>query len=129
MEWTLSNAKIYDIFQAILRPLPSLPTKLCILGDNCLIFFFLSDPSPITDHWLPLSLTDWLADWLINCSLVDLIDVTLACEDDNSKLVEVVTIAEVQSWSRLCFLVWSGLVKIFKFRFCLNADVWLSVWS
>ena len=30
-----------------------------------------------------------------DCCLVDLIDVTLACEDANSKLVEVVTFADV----------------------------------
>ena len=41
---------------------------------------------PESDHWQPLSLTD---------SLTDLIDVTLACEDANSKLVEVVTVADV----------------------------------
>ena len=32
---------------------------------------------------------------LTNCCLVDLIDVTLACEDANSKLVDVVTVADV----------------------------------
>ena len=37
--------------------------------------------------WLPLSLT--------NSCLVDLIDVTLACEDANSKLVKVVTVTHV----------------------------------
>ena len=32
---------------------------------------------------------------LTHCCLVNLIDVTLACEDGNSKLVEVVTVAYV----------------------------------
>ena len=41
---------------------------------------------PESDHWQPLSLTD---------SLTDLIDVTLACEDANSKLVDVVTVVDV----------------------------------
>ena len=53
---------------------------------------FLSDPSPIignTPHPLTHSLT--------NCCLVNLIDVTLACEDANSKLVEVVTVADVDA--------------------------------
>ena len=40
---------------------------------------------PESDHWECLPLTDWLTD---SC-LVDLIDVTLACEDANWKLVEV----------------------------------------
>ena len=34
---------------------------------------------------------------LTNSCLVDLIDVALACEDANSKLVEVVTVADVDS--------------------------------
>ena len=43
---------------------------------------------PESDHCLPLSLTDSLTD---SC-LVNLIDVTLACEDANSKLVDVATV-------------------------------------
>ena len=34
---------------------------------------------------------------LTDCCLVNLIDVTLACEDANSKLVEVVTVADVDA--------------------------------
>ena len=49
---------------------------------------FLLDPSPIID-WQSLSLTD--------SHLVDLIDVTLACEDANSKLIEVVTVVDVDA--------------------------------
>ena len=41
---------------------------------------------PKSDHCLLLSLTDSLTD----CCLVDLIDVTLACEEANTKLVDVV---------------------------------------
>ena len=41
------------------------------------------------------ALTDSLTDSLTNCRLVNLIDMTLACEDGNSKLVEVVTVVEV----------------------------------
>ena len=52
---------------------------------------------PESDHWLCLSLTDWLTDWLTHSCLVNLIDVTLVCEDANSKLVEVVTIAAVDA--------------------------------
>ena len=76
----------------------------------------------LVTHWLNNRLTDWLTD----CCLVNLIDVTLACEDANSKLVEVVTDdAEkridnswVQIWKlkfghRVKFLFWAteeGLV-------------------
>ena len=52
---------------------------------------------PESDHWLCLSLTDKLA----HCRLVNLIDVTLACEDANSKLVEVVTVVDVDDEKRV----------------------------
>ena len=38
---------------------------------------------------------------LTNSCLVDLIDMTLACEDANSKLVEVVTVADVDAGKRV----------------------------
>ena len=38
-----------------------------------------------------------LTDSLTDCRLVNLIDVTLAPEDGNSKLVEVVTVADVDT--------------------------------
>ena len=44
---------------------------------------------PESDHWL----TNWLTPWC----LVNLIDATLACKDANSKLVEVVTVADVDA--------------------------------
>ena len=50
---------------------------------------------PESDHWLCLSVTNSLTDSLTNCRLVNLIDVTLACEDGNSKLVEVVAVVDV----------------------------------
>ena len=59
-------------------------------------FAFLSDPSPIIGyacHSLTHSLTD-------SC-LVNLIDVTLACEDANSKPVEVVNVANVDDEDRV----------------------------
>ena len=53
---------------------------------------FLSDPSPIIGypcHSLLVKLNPWC--------LIDLIDVTLACKDANAKLVEVVTVADVDA--------------------------------
>ena len=44
-------------------------------------------------HWLPLSLTDSLTAVLI----VDLTGVTLAFEDVNSKLLDVVSVADVDA--------------------------------
>ena len=46
---------------------------------------------PESDHWECLSQTNSLT----HSCLVNLIDVTLACEDDNSRLVEVVSVAHV----------------------------------
>ena len=39
--------------------------------------------------------TNYLTDSVTNSCLVDLIDVTLECEDANSKLVDVVTVVDV----------------------------------
>ena len=50
--------------------------------------------APESDHWECLSLTHSLTDSLTDSCLVNLIDVTLACEDGNSKLVEVVTVVD-----------------------------------
>ena len=47
---------------------------------------------------------------LTNCCLVDLIEVTLAFEDANSKLVDVATVADED-------LVGSNLLQISKLRF------------
>ena len=41
--------------------------------------------------------TNSLTNSLTDCCLVNLIDVTLRCEDANSKLVEVVTVADVDA--------------------------------
>ena len=84
---------------------------------------------PKFDHCLPLSVTNWLT----HSCLVEFIDVTLACVDANSKLVDVVTIADddrvgnnlLQIWTlrfgqkaKLLFRHWAqGLVKILKLKF------------
>ena len=69
---------------------------------------FLSDPSPII---LATLVTHW---WC----LVDLIDVTLVCEDTNSKLVEVVTVADVDGEDR----VDNSLLQIWKLKFGHKAN-------
>ena len=70
------------------------------------LHFFIG-PGPIgyACHSLPNSLTD--------CCLVNLIDVTLACEDVYSKLVEVVTVDDVSDEDR----VGNSLLQIWKLRF------------
>ena len=73
---------------------------------------FLSDPSPIIVYSYHL-LTDSLTHSLTNSCLVNLIDVTLACVDAYSKLVEVVTVADVIDEDR----VGNSLLQISKLRF------------
>ena len=50
---------------------------------------------------LAMLVSDSLTDWLTHSCLVSLIDVTLACEDLNSKLGEVVTFADVDTEDQL----------------------------
>ena len=64
---------------------------------------------PESDHCSPLSLTHSLT----HSCLVNFIDVTLACEDGNSKLVEVVTVANVDDEDR----VGNSLLQIWELRF------------
>ena len=61
----------------------------------------------------PIIVTNLLTHSLTNCLLVNLIDVTLACEDANSKLVEVVTVDDVDAEKR----VDNSLVQIWKLKF------------
>ena len=98
---------------------------------------------PESDHCLPLSVTNSLT----HSCLVNFIDVTLACADGNSKLVEVVTVVDVdeedrvgnsllQIWevrfshkAKLLFRLWAqGLVKIPKLKFSRDTDVLLRFW-
>ena len=50
---------------------------------------------------------------LTPCCLVTLIDVTLACEDANSKLLKIVTVADVDTEKR----VDDSLLQIWKLKF------------
>ena len=99
------------------------------IGIGCQIFI-----GPESDHWQCLSVTHSLTD---SC-LVNLIYVTLACEDAYSKL-EVVTVAGVgdedcvgnslmQIWKlRFAHKSLSTLVKILKLKF--RRDFEAEVWS
>ena len=71
--------------------------------------FFAFFIGPESDHWECLSVTNSLTD---SC-LVNLIDVTLACEDANSKLVEVVTVAHVDAEDH----VGNSLLQIWELTF------------
>ena len=98
----------------------------------------------------------WLTHSLTPSRFIDLINVTLACEDSNSILVEVVTLDtethvdnslvqicklwkdchEAKFLFRLWAQVWSrfwnwSFSEIWKLKFgqCFAADVWLRLWS
>ena len=71
---------------------------------------------PESDHWQCLSLTHSPTHSLTNCRLVNLIDLTLACEDAYSKLVKVVTVSDVSDEDR----VGNSLLQIRKPRFGHN---------
>ena len=75
---------------------------------------FSSDPSPIIGN-------AW--QWLIDSNLVNLIDVILACKDAYSKLIEVVTVADVSEEGR----VGNSLLQISKLRFFCS-DFEHNVW-
>ena len=60
--------------------------------------------------------TNSLTHSLTHSCLVNLIDVTLACEDGNSKLVEVVTVADVDAQKSAD----NDLVQIWKVKFGLK---------
>ena len=77
-----------------------------------ILWSFLSEPSQ--------SLAILVTNPLIHCCLVDLNDVTLACEDANSKLVEVVTVADVDAEKR----VDDSLVQIWKMKLSQKVKCW-----
>ena len=56
---------------------------------------------------------------LPDCCLVNLIDVTLACEDTNSKLVDIVTVANVDDEDR----VGNSLLQIWTLRIVHKAKL------
>ena len=62
---------------------------------------------------LAMLVTNSLTDWLTHCRLVNLIDMTLVCEDAYSKLVEIVTVADVCDENRNG----NSLLQIWKLRF------------
>ena len=70
--------------------------------------------------------TNWLTHWLTYSCLVNLIDSTLACEDNYSKLVEVVTVAaDVDDEDR----VGNSLLQILKLRFGRKPKLFFGLWA
>ena len=61
---------------------------------------------------LGMLVTNSLTDSLPNSCLVNLIDVTLTCEDTNSKLVDIVTVADVDDED----CIGNSLLQIYELR-------------
>ena len=71
------------------------------------LYPYLSDPSPIIGYGYAWhSLTNWLTDSLAYYRLVNLIDVTLACKDADSELVEVVSVADDKRFDDSFMQIW-----------------------
>ena len=89
----------------------------------CLCLHFLSDPSPIILAML-VTIIHWLTDSLPFSKCDQLIDVTLACEDGNSKLVVTVWL-----WLSLTYtLVTLGQIKLsYMFAVSLPSCMWIRI--
>ena len=59
---------------------------------------------------------------LTHCRLIDLIDMILACEDANSKLADIITVANVDNEERVV----NSLVEILMLKIVqdMEAEVW-----
>ena len=116
-EWSQAGYQpmIYPMMMMV--PCPQVKVILLALVKNflcqidCVELALTIFIGPESDHCLPLSVTHSLTHSLTDSCLVNLIDVTLACEDANLKLVEVVTVADVDAEDNVgCFslvYVWS----------------------
>ena len=82
-----------------------------LLLDPLFLIDFLSDPSPIIATLVTHSLT--------HSCLLDLIYVTLACDDAKSKLVGVVTVADVDAEDH----VGNSLLQVWELTFGLKAKL------
>jgi len=74
---------------------------------------------------LGMLVSNSLTDSLTNCCLVNLIYVALACEDANSKLVEVVTVAHVDAENH----VGNSLLQIWELTFGPKAKLLFRLWA
>ena len=117
-EWSQAGYQpmIYPMMMMV--PCPQVKVILLALVKNflcqidCVELALTIFIGPESDHCLPLSVTHSLTHSLTDSCLVNLIDVTLACEDAYSKL-EVVTVAGVGDED----CIGNSLMQIWKLRF------------
>ena len=95
-----------------------------ITNHHCFIWiFYQTQAQSISCACHPL--THWLTNWLNDSRFVNLIELTLACEDDNSKLVKVVTVADVDDEKRAD----NSLVQIWKVKFGHKVKFLFILWA
>ena len=91
-------------------------------------FFFIGSKS---DHWECLSLNNSLTHWLTHCYLVNLIDVTLACEGAYSKLLLLLLVLVMRIvLATVCcrYGSWGLFIKL-NIRSPFVDKIWSSFWS
>ena len=85
------------------------------------LFLFIGPEFDHCCHWF----TPWLTDSLTHSCLANLINVTLACEDSNSKLVEVVLLLKLMM-GNMPTTVWcrfGRLTLVIKLSFCPDFEM------
>ena len=98
--------------------------KICVWWPKSVFFIIFIRPE--SDHWQCWSwLIHSLTAWLTHSPLVNLIDVTLAHADGYSKLVEVVTVVEVDDEKH----VDKTLVQIWKVNFGHKVKFLFGLWG
>ena len=114
----LDLSKYRQDVEATCPPCPAPPVHACCGWMHCLyklnFYLIFSYFYRTRVRSLGMLVTNSLTDWLTHCCLVNLIDVTLVCEDANSKLVEVITVADVDAEDHVSNSLLKGL----------GADVW-----
>ena len=94
-----------------------------ILSHQVDLSLYLIFIGPESDHWQYACHS--LTDSLTHCRLINLIDSTLACEDGNSKLVEVVTVVDIDDEKP----VDNSLVQIWKVKFGHKVKFLFRLWG
>ena len=97
--------------------LPNTQQLNCHIGSYVLLYFYRTRVRS-----LAMLVSNSLTDSLTHCCLVNLIDVTLACADANSKLIEFVTAADVYDEKRVDNSLVQVCSLVIKSSFCSDFE-------
>ena len=118
--FTAASVETVHIVVSSYRPVLALPPSCAAMGAVYLfvcLYFYVSFYRTRVRSLATLVITNSLT----HCRLIDLIEVTLACVDANSKLVDVVTVADVDAEDRVSKI----LLQILMLRFGHKAKLLL----